>query len=41
MMGTQTAPARLLHGFDLERHVLSGHMLREIDRFLDVDAVIR
>ena len=37
MMGTQTAPAQLFYDFDLERHVPSGHMLREIDRFLDVD----
>jgi len=37
MMGTQTAPAQLFYDFDLERHVPSGHMLREIERFLDVD----
>ena len=36
MMGTQTAPAQLFYDFDLERHVPSGHMLREIDHFLDV-----
>jgi hypothetical protein len=29
MMGTQTAPAQLFYDFDLERHVPSGHMLRE------------
>ena len=39
MMGTQTAPAQLFYVFDLERHVPSGHMLREIDRFLDVDGM--
>ncbi len=39
MMGTQTAPAQLFYDFDLERHVPSGHMLREIDRFLDVDGM--
>ncbi len=38
-MGTQTAPAQLFYDFDLERHVPSGHMLREIDRFLDVDGM--
>ncbi|EDM73469.1 transposase, putative [Roseobacter sp. AzwK-3b] len=37
MMGTQTAPAQLFYDFDLERPVPSGHMLPEIDRFLDVD----
>lgn len=39
MMCTQTAPAQLFYDFDLERHVPSGHMLREIDRFLDVDGI--
>lgn len=39
MMGTQTAPAQLFYDFDLERHVPSGYMLREIDRFLDVDGM--
>jgi len=39
MMGTQTAPAQLFYDFDLERHVPSGHMLREIDHFLDVDGM--
>lgn len=38
-MGTQTAPAQLSYDFDLERHVPSGHMLREIDRFLDVNGM--
>ena len=40
MMGTQTAPAQLFYDFDLERNVPSGHMLREIDRFLDVDGML-
>ena len=39
MMGAQTAPAQLFYDVDLERHVPSGHMLREIDRFLDVDRI--
>ena len=39
MKGTQTAPAQLFYDFDMERHVPSGHMLREIDRFLDVDGM--
>ena len=40
-MGTQSAPAQLFYNFDLEEHVPANHMLREIDRFLDVggDAV--
>ncbi len=39
MMGTQDAPAQLFYDFDLERHVPAGHMLREIDRFLDMDGM--
>lgn len=39
MMGRQEAPAQLFYEFDLERHVPSDHMLREIDRFLDGDAL--
>ena len=39
MMGTQRAPAQLFYNFDLERSVPSGHMLREIDRFLDMDGM--
>lgn len=39
MMGTQSAPAQLFYDFDLERHVPDNHMLREIDRFLDVDGM--
>lgn len=36
MMGVQKAPARLFYDFDVEVHVPVDHMLREIDRFLDV-----
>jgi len=36
MMGVQKAPARLFYDFDVEAHVPADHMLREIDRFLDV-----
>lgn len=37
MMGTQATPAQLFYDFDLNRHVPSNHMLREIDCFLDVE----
>lgn len=39
MMGTQEAPARLFYDFDVEAHVPADHMLREIDRFLDVGTI--
>jgi len=39
MMGTQSAPAQLFYDFDLDEHVPANHMLREIDRFLDVDGM--
>jgi transposase len=39
MMGTQSAPAQLFYDFDLECHVPGNHMLREIDRFLDIDGM--
>ncbi|WP_460272824.1 IS1182 family transposase [Celeribacter sp. ULVN23_4] len=39
MMGTQDAPAQLFYDFDLERHVPAGHMLREIDLFLNGDTL--
>jgi len=39
MMGTQSAPAQLFYDFDLECHVPDNHMLREIDRFLDIDGM--
>ena len=38
-MGTQSAPAQLFYDFDLECHVPDNHMLREIDRFLDIDGM--
>ncbi len=38
-MGIQTAPAQLFHDFNQERHVPTGYMLCEIDRFLDVDGM--
>ena len=40
MMGVQEAPARLFYDFDMEAHVpAADHMLREIDRFFDVDTI--
>mgnify|MGYP001812414293 CR=1 FL=1 len=39
MMGTQSAPMQLFYDFDLDEHVPANHMLREIDRFLDVDGL--
>ena len=36
MMGVQDAPARLFHDFCLDEHVPSDHMLRGIDRHLDL-----
>ena len=39
MMGVQEAPARLFYDFDLDAHVPANHILRQIDRFLDVDIV--
>jgi len=36
MMGTQAAPERLFYDFCLEEHVPSDHLLRRIDRFLDL-----
>ena len=38
-MGVLEAPARLFYDFDLEAQVPADHMLRQIDRFLDVGAV--
>lgn len=37
MIGTQATPAQLFYDFDLDRHVPSNHILREIDCFLDVE----
>jgi len=39
MMGVLEAPGRLFYDFDLEAQVPENHMLRQIDRFLDVGAV--
>jgi transposase len=39
MMGVLEAPARLFYDFDLEAQVPADHMLRQIDRFLDVGVV--
>lgn len=39
MMGVQRAEAQLFYAFDLESHVPSEHLLREIDRFLDMDGM--
>jgi hypothetical protein len=40
MMGTQTAPERLFYDFCLEDHVPDDHLLRRIDRFLDLRDVL-
>jgi hypothetical protein len=37
MMGFQEAPARLFYDFCLDEHVPSDHMLRGIDRHLDLE----
>jgi transposase len=39
MMGRQTAPARLFYEFCLDDHVPGDHLLRHIDRFVDLDVV--
>lgn len=39
MMGVQKAPARPFHDFDPEVHMPTDHMLREIDRFLDLGSI--
>ena len=39
MMGTQTAPAQLFYDFCLDDHIPEGHLLRRIDRFLDLEKV--
>lgn len=36
MMGKQTGPAKLFYDFDLESHVPCNHLLRQVDRFLDL-----
>jgi len=39
MMGTQAAPEQLFYDFCLEDHVPDDHLLRRIDRFLDLNDV--
>ncbi|GAA3108311.1 hypothetical protein GCM10010520_61110 [Rhizobium viscosum] len=39
MMGYQTAPAQLFYDFCLDDHVPLDHMLRGIDRHLELDSV--
>jgi transposase len=39
MMGMQTAPAQLFYDFCLDDHVPGDHLLRRIDRFLDLEKV--
>ncbi len=39
MMGCQTAPAQLFYDFCLDDHVPADHLLRGIDRHLDLDGV--
>jgi transposase len=36
MMGRQSAPAKRFYDFDLECHVPDDHLLRQVDRFLDL-----
>jgi len=36
MMGIQAVPERLFYDFSLEEHVPADHLLRAIDRFLDL-----
>src|SRR3712207_3766833 len=39
MMGMQVAPAQLFYDFCLDDHVPTDHLLRRIDRFLDLGSV--
>lgn len=39
MMGTQAAPDRFFYDFCLEDHVPDDHLLRRIDRFLDLGSI--
>jgi len=39
MMGMQVEPAQLFYEFRLDDHVPADHLLRRIDRFLDLDNV--
>ena len=36
MMRRQTAPAKLFYDFDIESHVPADHLLRRVDRFLEL-----
>ena len=39
MMGMQVAPVQLFYDFCLGAHVPADHLLRRIDRFLDLESV--
>lgn len=39
MMGCQAAPAQLFYDFSLDEHVPDDHLLRRIDRHLDLDGI--
>ena len=39
MMGRQAAPAKLLYDFEIESHVPGDHLLRRVDRFLDLEDI--
>ena len=39
MMGMQIEPAQLFYEFRLDDHVPADHLLRRIDRFLDLESV--
>lgn len=41
MMGTQSVPERLFYDFCLDEHVPQDHLLRQVDRFLDLSEVRR
>jgi len=41
MMGTQATRDRLFYDFCLDDHVPADHLLRQIDRFLDLASVRR
>ena len=41
MMGTQAAPERLFYDFCLDEHIPQDHILRRIERFLDLSDVRR
>jgi hypothetical protein len=39
MMGMQVEPAQLFYAFRLDDHVPADHLLRGIDRFLELESV--